>query len=91
VNFLNNFSGTQFGSVSFEDGISAEVIADLAAMGHDAKGPVIGVSGRSKFGWGQVITQGAWWKDPSNTVIVDDPTVLWVGVDPRCDGSAIAY
>lgn len=88
--FAFDCSGQRFGSVSLEDGIGQSVIDGLAAMGHETIGPVTG-AGRSLFGWGQVITRGAWWSPPSNVNIVDDPRVLWVGVDPRSDGAAIGY
>jgi len=78
-----------FGAVDVEDGISQSVIDGLVAKGHETRGPVTGYS-RGLFGWGQAITCGAWWKDANNDTIVDDETVLWVGVDPRCDGSAVA-
>jgi gamma-glutamyltranspeptidase/glutathione hydrolase len=82
-------AGVQYGAVTLEDGIPPATIAALRAMGHEVRGPSVGVSARSTFGWGQAITRGAWWN--SNSTIADDPTVWWVGVDPRCDGNAAVY
>jgi gamma-glutamyltranspeptidase/glutathione hydrolase len=66
--------GSAGGQVALEQGISAQVIAELADMGH-------GVSelrghDRAIFGRGQVI-------------IRDESGVLWGGSDPRADGCAI--
>jgi gamma-glutamyltranspeptidase / glutathione hydrolase len=63
------------GGVALEEGMSAQVIADLEKMGH----PVYTVSGydRSLFGRGQVIL-----RDP-------ETGVLCAGSDPRGDGCAM--
>ena len=70
-------SGTAGGSVSVEAGISPDVVARLAAMGH----PVEMVSGyeRALFGRGQIIT-----RDPQTGVLCG-------GSDPRADGCALGY
>ncbi|HEY9529066.1 MAG TPA: gamma-glutamyltransferase, partial [Anaerolineales bacterium] len=63
------------GGVALEEGMPAQVIADLEKMGH----PVYTVSGsdRSLFGRGQVIL-----RDP-------ETSVLCAGSDPRGDGCAM--
>lgn len=60
-----------------EAGISPDVVARLAAMGH----PVEMVSGyeRALFGRGQIIT-----RDPQTGVLCG-------GSDPRADGCALGY
>ena len=63
------------GAVSLEEGISPEVMAGLAEMGHPVT-PVGGI-GRSLFGRGQIIR-----RDPVSGV-------LWAGSDPRADGCAM--
>jgi len=85
---MQNNSG-DFAYVRLEEGIPPEVIAGLVALGHDARGPDMGVTNRSQYGWGQIITRGAWWKQ--SDLIANDPSVWWVGVDPRCDGNAAVY
>jgi len=87
----NSSTAGPFGAVSFEEGITNETVSRLTEMGHVTSVPAVGVTARTKFGWGQVISRGAWWKLPSNTSVVDDRSVWWVGVDPRCDGSAVGY
>ena len=87
---LRDACSGQFGGVDIEDGIDQSVIDGLSAMDHETRGPVTGFA-RSVYGWGQVITRGAWWKSPDNESIVDDRSVLWTGVDPRCDGITVAY
>jgi len=69
--------GTAGGAVALEEGIPAEVVSRLSAMGH----PVRVVSGheRALFGRGQIIT-----RDP-------DSGVLCGGSDPRADGCAIGW
>jgi gamma-glutamyltranspeptidase/glutathione hydrolase len=68
-------SGKPAGEVSLEEGIPAEVMAELTEMGH----PVTPVSGyeRSVFGRGQVIQRDS------------KSGVLWGGSDPRADGCAM--
>jgi hypothetical protein len=83
------YSG-QFDGVDVEEGISQAVVDGLAALGHQTRGPLTGFS-RDLFGWGQAISRGAWWKAADDESIVDDRTVLWIGVDPRSDGSAVAH
>ena len=63
------------GAVSLEEGISPQVMARLAEMGHPVT-PVGGI-GRSLFGRGQIIR-----RDPLSGV-------LWAGSDPRADGCAM--
>ncbi len=65
------------GQVSLEEGISAEVLAGLRAMGHIIEGPVSGM-GRSLFGRGQAIC-----RDPHSGVLCG-------GSDPRADGCAMS-
>jgi gamma-glutamyltranspeptidase/glutathione hydrolase len=69
-------SGEAGGGVALEEGISSEVIADLADMGHDVER----VSGhaRALFGRGQIILREA------------ESGVLWGGSDPRADGCAMS-
>ena len=68
--------GEAGGGVALEEGISPQVMAELAAMGH----PVEMVCGydRALFGRGQIIL-----KDPHTGV-------LWGGGDPRADGCAMS-
>lgn len=68
--------GTAGGTVALEEGISVEVMANLAARGHSIR-PVTGY-GRGIFGRGQVIK-----RDPNTGVLA-------AGSDPRADGMAIA-
>ncbi|XP_021347302.1 uncharacterized protein LOC110446456 isoform X2 [Mizuhopecten yessoensis] len=75
--------------VSVEDGISLDVVAGLAEMGHTVRGPLV-AHGRSLFGKGQAITVGAFW-DKSNTGKNRDGRVYWCGSDPRADGMAIGF
>jgi gamma-glutamyltranspeptidase/glutathione hydrolase len=67
--------GQAGGGVGLEEGIPAQVLTQLARMGH----PVEKVSGydRGVFGRGQVIIQEA------------ESGVLWGGSDPRADGCAM--
>jgi gamma-glutamyltranspeptidase / glutathione hydrolase len=64
------------GRVALEEGIPAQVAADLAGMGHS----VITLRGheRAVFGRGQIILRG-------------EDGVLWGGSDPRADGCAMSY
>ena len=80
----------QFDDVDIENGIDRSTIDGLRLMGHCVRGPVEGHS-RAMFGWGQAITRGAWWKAADNDAIADDPSILWVGVDPRCDGQSVVF
>ena len=68
--------GTAGGEVGLEAGISADVIQQLAKMGHS----VDEISGyaRALFGRGQVIMRDA------------ENGALWGGSDPRADGCAMA-
>ena len=68
--------GTAGGAVALEDGISDQVIADLAQRGHPVN-KVIGWE-RALFGRGQIIL-----RDP-------DSGILCAGSDPRADGCAIS-
>ena len=68
--------GTANGAVMLEEGISFEVAATLAAMGHSIV-PVTG-DGRGTFGRGQVII-----RQPDG--------VLIGGSDPRADGCAMGF
>ena len=63
------------GSVALEEGISAQVLSALQALGHPAA-PVSGIE-RSLFGRGQVIR-----RDPLSGVLCG-------GSDPRADGCAM--
>ena len=68
--------GEAGGRVYLEDGLNPEVMAELAAMGHDIEK----VSGHSRavFGRGQIITRDA------------ESGVLCGGSDPRADGCAMS-
>jgi len=68
--------GSAGGRVALEEGIPAQVVAELAGMGHS----VTTVCGheRATFGRGQVILRG-------------EDGVLWAGSDPRADGCAMGY
>jgi gamma-glutamyltranspeptidase/glutathione hydrolase len=68
--------GEAGGGVALEEGISSEVIAELADMGHDAE--QVSGHGRALFGRGQIILREA------------DSGVLWGGSDPRADGCAMS-
>ena len=67
--------GTAGGKAALEEGIPAQVVAELAEMGH----PVLTVRGyeRAAFGRGQIIRR-------------DADGVLWGGSDPRADGCAMS-
>ena len=69
--------GTAGGAVSLEEGLPAETLAGLRAMGH----PVEMVSGyaRALFGRGQIIR-----RDPQTGVLCG-------GSDPRADGCAMTF
>jgi len=69
--------GEPGGQIAVEDGIPFDVLAGLAARGHQIM-PVTG-SGRALFGGGQIIM-----RDPASGV-------LWGGSDPRKDGAAVAF
>ncbi len=68
--------GESGGGVALEQGISPEVIAELASMGH----AVAMVSGyaRTLFGRGQIILRET------------ASGILWGGSDPRADGCAMS-
>ena len=68
--------GESGGGIALEQGISPEVVAELAGMGH----PVEMVNGYSRtlFGRGQIILQER------------ESGVLWGGSDPRADGCAMS-
>ena len=68
--------GRASGRVALEEGIPAQVEAELARMGHS----VTTVRGheRATFGRGQIILSG-------------EDGVLWGGSDPRADGCAMSY
>jgi gamma-glutamyltranspeptidase/glutathione hydrolase len=68
--------GTAGGRIAAEEGISAEVLAQLSAMGHEIY-PVNGYD-RALFGRGQVIRRDA------------HTGVLCGGSDPRADGCAMS-
>ena len=67
------------GRVQLEDGITDEVVAELAALGH----PVERASGvyraSGKLGRGQLIARDR------------ESGVLWAGSDGRADGAAVGY
>jgi len=69
-------SGEAGGGVGIEHGISENVFAQLAAMGHPVQ--LIAGQGRAVFGRGQVILRDA------------ESGVLWGGSDPRADGCAMS-
>lgn len=69
--------GTAGGRVALEKGITVNVMAQLAEMGHPVR-PVSG-QGRAIFGRGQIIT-----RDPESGVLCG-------GSDPRADGQAIGF
>ncbi len=69
--------GEPGGRIAVEEGIPFEVLASLAARGHQLV-PVSG-SERGLFGGGQIIL-----RDPASGV-------LWGGSDPRKDGAAVAF
>ena len=76
--------GTGYGSagaVSLEEGVSPEVIRQLADMGHKTKGPITGYN-RALFGRGQIIVH----HQRNN-----GGHVWWAGSDNRGDGQAIGY
>ena len=60
-----------------EEGVPAETLAALGALGHGVEGPVEGHA-RSVFGRGQVVFR-------------DLDGVLWGGSDPRSDGCAMGW
>jgi gamma-glutamyltranspeptidase/glutathione hydrolase len=68
--------GAASGAVLCEDGLGANVIARLGALGHDAR--VVTGAARSVFGRGQIILRGA-------------DGVLQAGSDPRADGCAMGF
>ena len=63
--------------VLIEEGVPAETLAALGALGHGVEGPVEGHA-RSVFGRGQVVFR-------------DLDGVLWGGSDPRSDGCAMGW
>jgi gamma-glutamyltranspeptidase/glutathione hydrolase len=69
-------SGEAGGSVALEEGLSSEVIAELADMGHDIE--QVSGHGRALFGRGQIILREA------------ESGILWGGSDPRADGCAMS-
>jgi gamma-glutamyltranspeptidase/glutathione hydrolase len=68
--------GEAGGGVALEEGLSPEVMDELAAMGHDIER--VSGHGRALFGRGQIIT-----RDP-------ETGVLCGGSDPRADGCAMS-
>ncbi len=68
--------GTAGGQVALEEGLPAEVLSELEAMGHDVA--MFGGYARSTFGRGQVIRREA------------SSGVLCGGSDPRADGCAMS-
>ncbi len=71
-----NEDGRAGGAVAIEEGVPAEVVDQLSAMGHTMK-PTSGLA-RATFGRGQVILRDA------------ESGVLWGGSDPRADGLAMS-
>lgn len=71
------------GRVNLETGITADVIAALKLLGHEAVGPVSGFQ-RSLFGRGQIIANKEIWKTEKS-----GESCLWAGSDVRADGKAI--
>ncbi len=69
--------GEAAGQVALEEGFDFDVMAELAALGHQIV-PVGGLN-RNLFGGGQVIL-----RDP-------ETGTLWGGSDPRKDGAAVAF
>jgi gamma-glutamyltranspeptidase/glutathione hydrolase len=69
--------GEAGGRVALEQGISPEVMEELAALGHNVE-PVSGHN-RAIFGRGQIITRNA------------ESGVLCGGSDPRADGCAMSW
>jgi gamma-glutamyltranspeptidase/glutathione hydrolase len=68
--------GTAAGSVSLEQGLPAETVAGLAALGHQVR--VVEGMERAVFGRGQVILRDR------------ETGALWGGSDPRADGLAMS-
>lgn len=68
--------GTAAGAVSLEQGLPAETVAGLSALGHDVR--VVTGMERALFGRGQIILRDR------------DTGVLWGGSDPRADGLAMS-
>jgi gamma-glutamyltranspeptidase/glutathione hydrolase len=68
--------GSAGGAVAIEEGVPANVIDQLSAMGHTMK-PTSGMA-RAIFGRGQVILRAP------------QSGVLWGGSDPRADGLAMS-
>ncbi len=69
--------GEASGKVALEKGIDVDVMAYLAALGHDVV--PVGDADRALFGGGQIIVR------------YPDTGVLWGGSDPRKDGAAAAF
>ncbi|CAL8256955.1 unnamed protein product [Merluccius merluccius] len=75
--------------VHLEEGFGKEVSDELRRRGHRVNWPITGFK-RSRFGRGQIISVGDWWKPPVHQA--SQPTrVLWGGSDPRADGCSQGY
>ena len=72
------------GSVSLEEGISQDTVAELRYLGHSVSGPVVGTE-RTLFGVGQIVC--------SRPVGVGAgrSNVWWGGSDSRGDGIAAGF
>ncbi|XP_056420832.1 glutathione hydrolase-like YwrD proenzyme [Hyla sarda] len=71
-----------------EDGFPGKIVEDLKSRGHLVHWPISGYE-RKRFGRGQIITKGDWWR--LNEIFSESNHVWWAGSDPRGDGCAMGY
>lgn len=90
VNVPSFNPGYSIGPIWLEEGLPAGHVYALNAMGHQARGPIVGQD-RAFFGRGNVIAKNAWWQAWNDEHVLEDtgPPVFWSGSDPRSDGCAL--